>query len=157
MKDDLKMIFNWCDAISSSWSYSCRAASTDLPDPLSQLISIVHCSREAFKAISAIVYRYSQSRPAFACSCEGIHRNISLMSSSLLLQQCPACLIRLTWIVPRWVVGGLIAAVFGSVPLGLVQYCLQHSCVIAFKLFIHPCIYIAVSTRPLLGKKLRLI
>ena len=38
-------------------------------------------------------------RPAFARPYEGVHRNTSLMSSSLLLQQCPACLVRLTWIV----------------------------------------------------------
>ena len=29
----------------------------------------------------------------------GVHRSTSLMSLSLLLQQCPACLVRLTWIV----------------------------------------------------------
>ena len=34
----------------------------------------------------------------------GCHRSTSLMSSSLLLQQCPACLVRLTWIL--YVVGG---------------------------------------------------
>ena len=38
-------------------------------------------------------------RPAF-----GVHRCTSLMSSSLLFQQCPACLVRLTWIV--FVMGG---------------------------------------------------
>ena len=38
-------------------------------------------------------------RPAFAWPYVGVHRNTSLMSSSLLLQQCPACLVRLTWIV----------------------------------------------------------
>ena len=37
--------------------------------------------------------------PAFARPYEGIHRSTSLMSSSLLLQQCPACLVRLAWIV----------------------------------------------------------
>ena len=37
--------------------------------------------------------------PAFARLYVGLHRNISIMSSSLLLQQCPACLVRLTWIV----------------------------------------------------------
>ena len=45
-------------------------------------------------------------RPAFVRPCVGIHRSTSLMSSSLLLQQCPACLVRLTWIVfvigSRW-------------------------------------------------------
>ena len=38
-------------------------------------------------------------RPAFARPYVGVHRSISLMSSSLLFQQCPACLVRLTWIV----------------------------------------------------------
>ena len=42
--------------------------------------------------------------PAFAWPYAGIHRSTSLMSSSLLLQQCPACLVRLTCIV--FVMGG---------------------------------------------------
>ena len=33
-------------------------------------------------------------RPAFARPYVGVHRNTSLMSLSLLLQQCPACLVR---------------------------------------------------------------
>ena len=43
-------------------------------------------------------------RPAFAQPSVGVHRSTSLTSSSLLLQQCPACLVRLTWIV--FVMGG---------------------------------------------------
>ena len=43
-------------------------------------------------------------RPAFAWPYAGIHRSTSLMSLSLLLQQCPACLVRLTCIV--FVMGG---------------------------------------------------
>ena len=43
-------------------------------------------------------------RPAFARPCVGVHKSTSLMSSSLLLQQCPAYLVRLTWIV--FVIGG---------------------------------------------------
>ena len=43
-------------------------------------------------------------RPAFARPYVGIHRSTSLMSSFLLLQQCPACLVRLNWIV--FVMGG---------------------------------------------------
>ena len=39
------------------------------------------------------------ARPAFARPYVGVHRSTSLMGSSLLLQQCPACLVRLTWIV----------------------------------------------------------
>ena len=44
------------------------------------------------------------SRPAFAWPYAGVHKSTSLMSSSLLLQQCPACLVRLTCIV--FVMGG---------------------------------------------------
>ena len=44
--------------------------------------------------------------PAFARPFEGVHTSTLLMSSSLLLQQCPACLVRLTLIVfvmgDRW-------------------------------------------------------
>ena len=43
-------------------------------------------------------------RPAFASPYVGVHRSTSLMSSFLLLLQCPACLVRLTWIV--FVMGG---------------------------------------------------
>ena len=43
-------------------------------------------------------------RPAFVRLYEGFHGSTSLMSSSLLLKQCPACLVRLTWIV--FVMGG---------------------------------------------------
>ena len=51
------------------------------------------------------IYIYVRAgRPAFARPCVGIHKSTSLMSSSLLLQQCPACLVLLTWIV--FVIGG---------------------------------------------------
>ena len=43
-------------------------------------------------------------RPDFARSYEGVYRSTSFMSSSLFLQQCPACLVRLTCIV--FVMGG---------------------------------------------------
>ena len=43
-------------------------------------------------------------RPAFVRPYVGVHRSTSLMSSPLPLQQCPACLVRLTWIV--FVMGG---------------------------------------------------
>ena len=43
-------------------------------------------------------------RSAFDWPYAGIHRSTSLTSSSLLFQQCPACLVRLAWIV--FVIGG---------------------------------------------------
>ena len=58
------------------------------------------------------------------------------MSSSLLLQQCPASLIRLTLIVfvmeGRWP----YSCGCGVLPPGLVQNCSHHSCVVTVKLFL---------------------
>ena len=54
---------------------------------------------------SHICWMYIRAgRPAFSRPYVGVHRSTSLMSSSLLLQQCPAGLVRLTWIV--FVMGG---------------------------------------------------
>ena len=90
-------------------SSSCRTGSMDIPDPLSPLIPIVHRPRQVFRTISRIphiaCWMYVRAgRPAFAWPCVGVHKSTSLMSSSLLLQQCPACLVHLTWIV--FVIGG---------------------------------------------------
>ena len=49
-------------------------------------------------------------RPTFARPYVGVYRSTSLMSSSLLLQQCPACLVRVTWIV--FVMGGIWAYIW---------------------------------------------
>ena len=68
--------------------------------------------------------------PAFTRPYVGVHRSPSLMSLSLLLQQCPVCLVSLTWIV--FVMGGKWAYSWcfeGVLPPGLIQS--QHSCVIA--------------------------
>ena len=54
--------------------------------------------------IAAVCMYVRACRPAFARPYVGVHWSTSLMSSSLLLQQCPACMVRLTWIV--FVMGG---------------------------------------------------
>ena len=54
-------------------------------------------------------------RPTLAHPYVGVHRSTSLMSSSLLLQQCPACLVRRTCINStkrRWV--SLISLFYGG-------------------------------------------
>ena len=70
-------------------------------------------------------------RPAFARPSVGVHKSASLMSSSLLLQQCPACLVCLTnsFRDRRQVAVQLVSC--GVLPPELVQDCSQHSCVIA--------------------------
>ena len=79
------------------------------------------------------------SRPVFAGPNEGVRKSRSLMSSSLLLQRCPACLVRLILVV--FVMGGwwpYSCWFVGMLPPGLFQYCSQHSCVVAVKLFLQP-------------------
>ena len=84
---------------------SCHAAYTDLLDPISPPVSIVHRSREVFQATSCIgtklLYIGSSWLTTFARPCEGVPSTTSLMSSSLLLQQRSACLVRLTCVVSR--------------------------------------------------------
>ena len=53
-------------------------------------------------------------RPAFTRLCEGVHMSTSFMSSSLLVQQCPTCLVRLTWVVFVMGVSGRTAAALGE-------------------------------------------
>ena len=91
-----------------SSSSSCRASSTDIPDlsrhfSLSFIASGKSSGLHPVSSHSCCMY-VLDGRPAFARPYVGVHRSTSLMSSSLLLQQCPACLARLTWIV--FVMGG---------------------------------------------------
>ena len=82
-------------------SSSCRAISMDIPDPFSPPLLIVHCFRKVLRATCRI---YRGWLSCLCSSCEGVYRSVSLMSLSLLLQQCPTCLVRLTLIV--FVMGG---------------------------------------------------
>ena len=98
----------------SSSSSSCRAASTDIPDPLSPRLPIIHRLWQVFRVISVSSHSCCMyvraGRPAFDWPYAGVHRNTSLTISSLLLQQCPACLVRLACIV--FMIGGRWPSVF---------------------------------------------
>ena len=93
---------------SSSSSSSCRVASTNIPDPLSPLLPIIHRLWQVFRATSRSSHSCCMyvraGRLAFARLYARVHMSTSLMNSSLLLHQCPACLVRLAWIV--FVMGG---------------------------------------------------
>ena len=79
------------------------------PDPLSPLLPYYSSPLAGLQGYilcpshSCCMYVWA-GRPAFAWPYVGVHRSTSLMSSSLLLQQYPACLVRLTCIV--FVMGG---------------------------------------------------
>ena len=94
--------------LSSSSSSSCHTTSTDIPDTLSPLLPIVHCFQQVFRATSHVstelLYVGSSWSSYFARPCEGVRWSTSLMSSSLLLQQCPGCLVCLILIV--FIMGG---------------------------------------------------
>ena len=84
-------------------SLSCRAINTDIPDPschpsLSFIASGWSSGQHPVSSQSCCM-SVRAGCPAFTRPCEGVHRNTSLMSSSILLQQCPECLVRLTLIV----------------------------------------------------------
>ena len=118
--DDLNNTVVWmvctCPLISKSSSpfnnlssSSCRAGSTDIPNlsrHSSQSFIAPGRSSGQHPVSSHCCWMYVRAgRPAFARSCGGGgHKSTSLMSSSLLLLQCPACLVHLTWIV--FVIGG---------------------------------------------------
>ena len=90
-------------------SSSCRAASTDIPDPLSRHFSLSFIASGGSSGLHPVSSHCCcmfvlAGRPAFARRYAGVHWSTSLMSSSLLLRQCPACLVRLIWIV--FVMGG---------------------------------------------------
>ena len=98
-------------------SSSCRTASMDIPDPLSPLLPIVHHSGRSsgLHPVSSHSCRMyvRAGHPAFARPYVGVHRSTSLMSSSLLLQQCPAYLFHLTWIVFVMVGGCIVGVLWG--------------------------------------------
>ena len=92
----------------SSSSLSCYAASTDIPDlsrhfSLSFIVSGRSSELHPVSSHSCCMY-VRAGRPAFAWPYAEAHRSTSFMSSSQLPQQCPACLVRLAWIV--FVMGG---------------------------------------------------
>ena len=87
-------------------------------------------------------------RPAFARPYVGVHWSTSLMSSSLLLHLCPACLVRLTWIVivmgGRWPYSWcLVGCCYQDLFNWIYIYIYIH---IYIYIYIHIYIYISVAT-----------
>ena len=95
----LSIIYFWC-YISSS---SCHVDSTYLPDPLPPPVSIVHHSREVFKATSCIGTELLYIGFSWSSNlCSSIWRGPQEYTAYyfvLLLQQCSACLVHLIWII----------------------------------------------------------
>ena len=82
---------------------SCRVACTDILT-LSRHVSLSFFASSGSSGLHPVsshsYWIYVRAgRPDFARQYGGLNRSISLMSSSMLLEQCPACLFRLSWIV----------------------------------------------------------
>ena len=128
--------------IEQSSSSSYHAASMDLPDPLSPPVSIVHRSREIFKAISCIgtvlLYIGSSWSP---CLCSSLWRDPPkyIAYESVLTSPTVSCMSGSSnfgsfhdgW----WVAVQLLFC--GVLPPEVVQYCSQNSCFIVVKFFIN--------------------
>ena len=89
-------------------SSSCRATSTDIPDPSLATFPIVHHLWQVFRAnpyphiaAECMFVLVVLLLPGHMWASIRVHR---LWARPLLLQQCPACLVRLAWIV--FVMGG---------------------------------------------------
>ena len=98
-------------------------------------------------------------RPVFAWHYAGVHRSTSLMSSSLLFQQCPACLVRLTCIVfvmggkwpNSWCLVGCCRQDLFNIALNILVQ-LPSSFFFSRLVSVQVSIHMAVSIRPLPGR-----
>ena len=62
-------------------------------------VSIIHCFLQVLYTTYCVRTELFVGRPTLARPCEEVHWRTSLMSSSLHLQQCPACFDCLIWTV----------------------------------------------------------
>ena len=122
----------------SSSSSSCHAASMDLADTLLPSVSIIHCSRELFKAIFYISTELLYVGSSWSsCFCSSMWRGPPKYVAYEFILTSPAVSHvsgspNLDSFRGRWPYN---CRVCGMLPPGL-QYCLQHFCVIAVKLFL---------------------
>ena len=124
----------------SSSSY--RDISTDLSDPLPPPFSIVHHFRLVFKATSCIITELLYVGSSWSsCLCLSLWRGQQEYVIYELIPTSPAvfCMSGLSnlnnfrdgwWVTVQLLICGVLSP-------GLVQYCSQHSCVVAIKLFLY--------------------
>ena len=122
-------MLNWIVRNRTVWSFNCMYQQIIFNHhvvPLARISLTLSChfslSFNAFGRSSRLHPVSSHSccmyvrvgRHAFARPYVGVHWSTSIMSSSLFLQQCPAYLVRLTWIVLWWEDGGrIVGALWG--------------------------------------------
>ena len=118
----------------STLSSSCCAASTDLPDPLLPLVSIIHCFQKILQATSCIGTELSNLCLSMWRGPQEYIAYEFILTSSAASHMSGSS--NLDDFCDGWKVA--VQLLFcGVLPLGFFQYSLQHSCVIAVKLFLH--------------------
>ena len=126
-----------------SSSSSCRAASMDIPDPLSPLLPIVHRFWQVFRATSLILTQLLYVGSSWSsCFCLAVCRGPQeYITYELVLASPAVSCISGSSNLDSFCDGRQVAVqlvLCGVLPPGLVQYCLQHSCVIAVQLLLQP-------------------
>ena len=121
---------------------SCRAASADIPDPFSPPFSIINCFRQVFKATSRIGTELLYIGSSWSsCLCSSMWRvppeyvTYELVPTSPAVS-CMSVSSNFDSFRDRWYVAVQLL-LRGVLAPGLVHYGLQHSCVVAVKLFLH--------------------
>ena len=117
--------------------------STDIPDPLSPPLPIVHCFRQVLRATSCIgteLLYVCSSRLSYLCM--SIWRGPQEYITYELVPTSPAAShmsgsSNFDSLHDGWSVAVQLLLCRGLSP-GLVQYCSQHSCVVDVKFFLHP-------------------
>ena len=95
------------------------------------IASVMSSGLHLVSSLSCCMY-VRAGRSAFAWPYVEVHGSASLLSSSLLLQQCPACLVRLIWIVFVMEAGSCIVSALWGVA--------TRTCSILLATYIYPVI-----------------
>ena len=123
-------------------SSSCHTISTDIPDPLLPPLPIVHCFWQVLRATSHIGTELLYEGSSWSsCLCSSLRRGPQeyitheLVPTSSAVSHISSSSNFDSFHDEWWVAIQLLLC--WMLPPGLVQYCSQHSCIIAIKLFLY--------------------
>ena len=128
--------------VSSSSSSSSHVISTDIADPLSPHLPIVHCFRQVLRATSRIGTELLYVDSSWSsCLYTSMWRGLQEYITYEVIPTSPAVsYLSGSYNLDSFRDGWYVAVqllLCGLLSPGLVQYCSQHSCLIDVKLFLH--------------------
>ena len=124
------------------FSSSCRVISMDIHDPFLPPFSIIHCFQEVFRVTSRICKKLLYVGSSWSsCLCSSMWRGPQKYITYEFVPTSPAVShMSGSSNLDSFRDGGkwpYSCCLVGVLPPGLVQYCSQHSSVVAIKLFLH--------------------